>query len=216
VCFGSVYDHRVNDPTGFDVVAFILAGGKSTRMGSDKAFLEVEGEILLSRVLKLANAVTRGVRIVGDPKNFAAYGPVIEDVYRDRGPLGGIHAALRSSPAELNLMLAVDLPFLESRFLEYLILQAQESGAVVTVPRMGGRWQPLCAVYRRVFLEVVERSLNEGKNKIDSLFPSVQTRVVDEAELIRAGFTVEKFRNLNTPEELEIAKAYLSQRSRLK
>jgi len=177
-------------------------------MGSDKAFLELGGEILVSRALKLASSVTPDLRIVGDAKKYAAFGPVIEDVYRDRGPMGGIHAALRVSIAELNLMLAVDLPFVEPRFLQYLISQAQESGAVVAVPHAGGRWQPLCAVYRRAFLEVVEPALRAGKNKIDALFPSVETRVVDEAELIRGGFSAEMFRNLNTPEDLESAKGH--------
>jgi len=203
-----VYDHHVNDTTAPSVAAFIQAGGKSTRMGSDKAFLELGGEILVSRALKLASSVTQDLRIVGDAKKFAAFGPVVEDVYRDRGPMGGIHAALRVSMAELNLMLAVDLPFVEPRFLQYLISQAQESGAVVTVPHAGGRWQPLCAVYRRAFLEVVEPALRAGKNKIDALFPSVETRVVDEAELIRVRFSAEMFRNLNTPEDLESAKGH--------
>ncbi len=210
-----MYDQRVTDATALGVAAFILAGGKSTRMGSDKAFLDLGGETLLSRAQQLANAVTREVRIVGDAKKFAAFGPVVEDVHRDRGPLGGIHAALRISSAELNLMLAVDLPFAEPRFLEYLISQAQESGAVVTVPRAGGRWQPLCAVYRPAFLEVVEPALLAGRNKIDALFPSVKTRVVEEAELISRGFSVEMFRNLNTPEDLERAKGRFRASGRL-
>lgn len=210
----AVYDHDVNGTTTFfAVAAFILAGGQSTRMGSDKALLKVGGETLLSRALKLASTVTQDLRIVGDKQNFGTYGPVIEDVYRDRGPLGGIHAALRSSPAELSLMLAVDLPFVEPQFLEYLISQAQDSGAVVTVPRAGGRWQPLCAVYRRAFLEVAEPALREGENKIDALFAGVQTRVVEEAELIRGGFSAEMFRNLNTPEDLEKAKKHFMRNS---
>jgi molybdenum cofactor guanylyltransferase len=147
------------------------------------------------------------VRIVGDAKKFADFGRVVEDVYRGRGPLGGIHAALSSSATELNLMLAVDLPFVGPEFLEYLLLRAQESGAMITVPRAGGGLQPLCAVYRREFAEVAEQSLHEGKNKIDSLFATVGTRVIEEDELGRAGFSAEMFRNLNTPEELEKAKS---------
>lgn len=200
-----MYDQPVKDVTASDVAAFVLAGGKSTRMGRDKAFLNLGGETLLARALKLAGTVTRDVWIVGDVKKFAAFGRVIEDVYPERGPLGGIHAALRSSAAELNLMLAVDLPFVDARFLHYLIGQAQESGALVTVARAGGGWQPLCAVYRRAFLEVVEPALRDGKNKIDSLFAGIETRVVDEAELIRGGFSPEMFRNLNSPGDWERA-----------
>jgi molybdopterin-guanine dinucleotide biosynthesis protein A len=203
---GDVYDRRVNDGIKLGVTAFVLAGGKSSRMGSDKAFLRLGDETLLSQALKLAGAVASEVWIVGDAKKFAAFGRVVEDVYRERGPLGGIHAALSGSTTELNLMLAVDLPFVTQELLQYLLSRALESGAMVTVPRAGSGFQPLCAVYRRGFTEVAQQSLLEGKNKIDSLFARVETRVIEESELVRAGFSREMFRNLNTPEELEKAK----------
>jgi molybdopterin-guanine dinucleotide biosynthesis protein A len=94
-----------------DVAMFILAGGKSTRMGTDKAFITLDGQTLLARALAVARLVTADVRIVGDAAKFEAFAPVVEDVFRECGPLGGIHAGLRASATELNLMLAVDLPF---------------------------------------------------------------------------------------------------------
>src|SRR5882724_882984 len=188
-----------------DVTAFVLAGGKSTRMGKDKAFLEFDGRILLARALELAAGVTEDVRIVGDPSKFAAFGRVIEDIYRERGPLGGIHAALKSSSTELNLMLAVDLPFVERNFLKYLVSVARDAKAVVTVPRASDGLQPLCAVYRREFAEVAEQSLAQGKNKIDALFANIETRTVGAEELSHAGFSSQMFRNFNTPEEFEKA-----------
>jgi molybdopterin-guanine dinucleotide biosynthesis protein A len=189
-----------------DVTAFILAGGKSLRMGRDKAFVELGGQTLLGRALDVASVVTRDCRIVGDPAKFAVFGPVVEDIFRECGPLGGIHAALLSAKGELNLMLAVDLPFMEVKFLEYLIVQARETSAVVTVPHAGGGLQPLCAIYRRKFAEVAERALRERKNKIDPLFAEVETRVLDEGELSRAGFLPDIFRNLNTLEHWEEVK----------
>jgi molybdopterin-guanine dinucleotide biosynthesis protein A len=200
-------DQPVKGGSEFGVTAFVLAGGKSSRMGSDKAFLHLGDETLLSHALKVAGAVTEDVRIVGDAKKFSAFGRVVEDVYCDRGPLGGIHGALSSSATELNLMLAVDQPFVTVNFLEYLLSRAQRSGAMVTLPRAGGGLQPLCAAYRRGFAPFAEQSLRDGKNKIDSLFESVGTCVIEEDELGRAGFSAEIFRNLNTPEELEKAKS---------
>jgi len=188
------------------VTAFVLAGGKSSRMGSDKAFLRLGDETLLSRALKVAGTVAEEVRIVGDAKKFAPFGRVVEDVYHDRGPLGGIHAALSSSSTELNLMLAVDLPFVDPKFLEYLLLRARESGAMVTLARAGGGLQPLCAAYQEAFAEVADESLRNGKNKIDSLFARVQTCVIEEGELVRGGFSAEMFRNLNRPQEWERTK----------
>jgi len=208
--FGSLrvkYHQRVKDATRADVTAFVLAGGKSSRMGSDKAFLRIGDETLLANAMKVAGVVAKEVRIVGDTAKFAAFGQVLEDVYRDRGPLGGIHGALSSSMTQLNLMLAVDLPFVIAKFLEYLLLRARESGAMVTLPRTDGGLQPLCGVYRRGFADVAERSLRDGKNKIDPLFKRVETCVIAEDELLRAGFSVEMFRNLNTPEEFERARS---------
>lgn len=176
-------------------------------MGKDKAFLELGDRTLLARALDLAGSVAGDVRIVGDAGQFAAFGPVVEDIYHESGPLGGIHAALVSTTTELNLMLAVDLPFLEPKFLKFLMSQAQESGAMVTLARAGGGWQPLCAVYRQRFAEIAERSLRQQRNKIDALFPEVETRVLSEEELQKSGFSPEMFRNLNTPEQWEQAKS---------
>jgi molybdopterin-guanine dinucleotide biosynthesis protein A len=189
-----------------DLAVFVLAGGKSRRMGTDKACLRLGGETLLDRAVKLAATVADEVRIVGDAKKLAGFARMVtEDIYRERGPLGGIHAALSGTPSELNLMLAVDMPLLEPRFLTYLIAQARESGAIVTVPNAGGGFQPLCAVYRREFAAVAEESLRAGKNKIDALFSKVNTRIIGEDDLERTGFSLEMFRNLNTPEDLERA-----------
>lgn len=204
-------DVRVGQPTDFGVTAFVLAGGKSSRMGSDKAFLSFGGETLLQRALNVAGKVAGEVRIVGDAGKFASFGPVVEDVFPQRGPLGGIHAALASSTTDLNLALAVDLPFVTQGLLQYLVVQAQESGAMVTVAQVGGGWQPLCAVYRSEFAVLAEAALREGKNKIDALFGKVATRVIDEDELVKAGFSSDLFRNVNTPEELESAKISLGE-----
>ena len=175
-------------------------------MGADKAFVMLDGRTLLARALELARSVTSDVRMVGDSGKFAAFAPVVEDVFRGCGPLAGIHAALRASSAELNLMLAVDLPFVSTPLLQFLIARARSvPEALVTVPRGGGGWQPLCAVYRRQFADVAEEALREGRNKIDALFDAAQTLVIAEEELEGAGFSWKMFRNLNTQEELTAA-----------
>jgi molybdenum cofactor guanylyltransferase len=196
-----VYDRAMGDLT-----AFVLAGGQSSRMGSDKAFLELEGRTLLSRMLALAKTVASDVRILGDKQRFGAYGDVVEDEFPNHGPLGGIHAGLRASATHLNLILAVDMPFVEIRFLQYLVNEATRSdSAVVTLARAAGGWQLLCAVYRKPFGDLAEQALREGKNKIDPLFSQVQLRILEEAELEQQGFSPKMFRNLNTPEELRLA-----------
>jgi molybdopterin-guanine dinucleotide biosynthesis protein A len=194
------------DGPSADVAAFVLAGGKSTRMGADKAFVILDGRTMLARALELARTVSDNVHIVGSAEKFAAFAPVVEDVFRGCGPLGGIHAALRASPAELNLMLAVDVPFVPPALLRYLLTRARGSDAIATVPRAGGGWQPLCAVYRPEFGDVAERALRDGRYRINVLFEVANVQAVDEEELARAGFAASSFRNLNTPEELDAAR----------
>jgi phospholipid/cholesterol/gamma-HCH transport system ATP-binding protein len=194
-----------------DCAAFVLVGGKSSRMGADKAFLTLQGQTLLDRALGLAHSVSDDVRIVTsraspDNEKFAAYGPVVEDVYKDSGPLSGIHAALSANCHDFNLILAVDIPFISHDLLQYIGAEARASQAMVTVPRVGGRFQPLCAVYSRDFAPVAERALNEGLNKIDTLFPHIPMRIIDEEELARFGFSPSLFDNLNTREDLQQAR----------
>jgi len=195
--------HRPMASAHQDVAAFILAGGNSTRMGADKAFVRLDGRTLLERVLELARTVTPDVRIVGDPAKFATLAAVVKDLFPGCGPLGGIHAALRASNQELNLILAVDTPFVSQELLQYLIERARSSpSAGVTAARAGRGWQPLCAIYRREFADVAEQALKRGLYKIDALFGAPQTQAIEERDLEAAGFSQAMFRNLNTPEEL--------------
>ena len=103
-------------------------------------------------------------------------------------------------------MLAVDVPFVSAGLLEFLIARARGSAAMVTVPRTGGRWQPLCAVYRREFVDAAEKALQGGRYKIGALFDVVPTLAISEGELGDAGFSAGMFRNLNTREELQAAR----------
>lgn len=184
-------------------MGFVLAGGKSTRMGTDKALLQFRGRTMLDHALETLQAVCPTPAIVGDPAAFAAYRNVIPDVFPGCGPLGGIHAALSSTTSALNAVLAVDMPFVSSELLNFLISAAESSGAVVTVPRTSRGFQPTCAVYHHDFLATAEQALREGKYKIDALFSQVEVRLVGADELAGAGFGEKHFFNVNTPEEMK-------------
>jgi len=190
--------HREQNRAGF-----VLAGGKSTRMGSDKAFLEFGGRTLLDRAIRVVTPVCDRVKIVGDPVKFAKYESetVIADTFPGCGPLGGIHAALAHSSSGLNLMLAVDMPFVSSELLAFLFARAEDNASVVTVPRINDGLQPLCAIYRRDFAPIAEQALRAGKYKIDALFSAVSMNVIEETALEAAGFSARSFFNMNTPHD---------------
>ena len=185
--------------------AFILAGGKSTRMGTDKAFALLDGRTLLARMVDLARQITSNVHIVGDPAKFEPFAPTIEDIFPGCGPLAGIHTALRSSQTDLNVVLAVDVPFVTLALLSYLVSRAKNSDADVTLAQAAGGFQPLCAVYRRSFADAAEKALRGGRYKIDLLFDQTNILVVGEQELESRGFSPQIFRNLNDPQDLAAA-----------
>lgn len=195
------------------VNAFIIAGGKSSRMkqgvempSSDKAFLSIDGRFLIEHAIHQAR-VADDIYIVGPKEKFSAYGRVVLDVFPDAGPLGGIHAALKKSRADQNLILPVDMPFLKRDFLRYLLDFALKHPAMVTVPRTNGRVQPLCAVYRRDFADLAETALKDGRHKIDELFPKDGTVFVDldSPEMKGKGFDADMFDNINSPDDYAAA-----------
>jgi molybdopterin-guanine dinucleotide biosynthesis protein A len=192
--------------TGSQLAAFVLAGGKSSRMGRDKAALLLNGRTLLQHALATLREITSDVSILGSPQTYGDQGaPVIADIIPDCGPLGGIHAALTQTRSDFNLIIAVDTPFLSVDFLKFLCARAMASGAVVTTPEIAGYTQPLCAVYSRRFLPIAEQALKSGNYKIVPLFPADGTLTIQDSEMAQFAFTPEMFDNLNTPEDMERA-----------
>src|SRR5271157_1706147 len=155
------------------VSAFILAGGRSSRMGTDKALLQWNGENLLQNALSKAKEVSPAPMIVGSRARYSSYGDVIEDRFPDCGPLGAIHAALCATQTDLNLVLSVDMPLVTVDLLRWLVQAADEGPELAVVPESGGRLQPLCAVYRRGARPAIETQLEAGRFKVDGIFPLV-------------------------------------------
>src|SRR4051812_12992474 len=173
---------------------------------SDKAFLSLDGRFLIEHAIHQAR-VADDIYIVGPKEKFSAYGRVVLDIFPHAGPLGGIHAALKRTRTELNLMLPVDMPFMKREFLTYMLETALDNKAVVTVPRMNGRLQPLCAVYRKLFVNIAEEALEKREHKIDSLFPQKGTAFIDieTPEMANQGFDVSMFDNINSPDDYQRA-----------
>src|SRR6202167_5393173 len=131
-------------------MGFVLAGGRSTRMGQDKALLQVGGRSLLDLALdKLRSIGVAAPRIAAARSDLSSHAGVVADLHPGCGPLSGIEAALAASSRPLNVFLPVDVPLLPAQFLLWMLQRAQTTGALVTVPRINGWPQALCAVYHR-------------------------------------------------------------------
>lgn len=199
-----------------DVASFVLAGGKSSRMGCDKASLVLGGKTLLERAVDIARAASDEVCIVGSTERLEAAAatlglPIIADQFPGQGPLAGIQAALTSNMArELNVVVAVDTPFITPEFVIYLIERSRAaSGREAVVARVGGRLHPLCGVYRRGFAARSELALKKQRNKIESVIETCKTLIIAENELVARSFSAEMFVNINTREEFTVAEAKL-------
>lgn len=189
-----------------DVTGFVLAGGKSSRMGSDKSVLPWNGSTLLEQTRTLLEQVCEKVFILGSPEVYGSFGQCFEDIHPDCGPLSGIHSALVHSPTAYSLITAVDTPFISREFMAYMIERALDASAIVTSPRINGALQPTCAVFSQKFLPIAEEALKSGKYKLEPLFPPQQTLVLTEADLSQFASVAEMFENLNTPQDFERAR----------
>jgi molybdenum cofactor guanylyltransferase len=147
---------------------FVLAGGRSTRMGQDKALLLLAGRSLLELAMGRLRALPlhAAPRIAAARSDLSSYAAVVADLRPGCGPLSGIEAALAASSQPLNVFLPVDMPLLPAQFLAWMLLRAETTGALMTVPRISGQPQPLCAVYQRNLLASLSESLLAGNYKV--------------------------------------------------
>ncbi|WP_158748754.1 molybdenum cofactor guanylyltransferase [Acidobacterium sp. S8] len=188
---------------------FVLAGGRSTRMGRDKALLHYNGRPLVEHAVGLLREAELEPYIVGTRADLATYAPVIEDLHPDCGPLGGMEAALAATGSEWNVFLPVDLPLLPVIFLRYLKERVGITAAEATIPSFAGRPQPLCAVYSRSLLGGIRRAIAGGDYKVmRTVETAASAREIDvfgvEAVAACADWPVRSplyrwFQNVNTP-----------------
>jgi molybdopterin-guanine dinucleotide biosynthesis protein A len=195
---------------------FVLAGGLSSRMGSDKALLEIDGRPLIAHALDLLRAVTPAPRLCGSRSDLAPFADVIPDNFPSSGPLGGIEAALSASTTDLNLFLPVDLPNIPIEFLRALVARAEDSNAVATIPTLAGRPQPLTAIYSRRLLPGLRAALTSGDYKVMTAITAAAATLnepVDEFPVESLAPNPEApnpevwFRNLNTPADYELLRS---------
>jgi molybdopterin-guanine dinucleotide biosynthesis protein A len=160
--------------------AIVLAGGRSTRFGRDKAAEPLLGRPLLQHVLDRLQRVARDtVVVVARGQVLPPLSPpprVVEDVYPDSGPLGGIYTGLRYSRADACFVAACDMPLLQPALVAWLLQQAPGHDAIV--PVQDGQPQPLCAVYSRACLPVLRDHLDRGALKLSAVLEALQVEYV--------------------------------------
>lgn len=180
-------------------------------MGQDKALLELNRQPLAMRMVETLRPVVSEVGLVGSPERYRHLGlPVLADREAGKGPVAGIATALAASWFEWNLVVACDLPYLETRFLQLLLEEAADGEWDAVVPRVGPApgWQPLCAAYHRRALPAFERVLAGERLKISLAYEALRVRAITEKELARFALPERMFENINTPADYEEAERY--------
>jgi molybdopterin-guanine dinucleotide biosynthesis protein A len=199
------------------IEGFVLAGGKSSRMGQDKALLELGGVALIERAAWLAESVAGSATIIGANDAFSALGlRVVEDDWPGSGPLGGIATALRMSDAEWNLVIACDLPYLTRAWLEFLVGSAPgaETGVGAIVPMNERGAEPLCAMYAKRSEPAIRAALEGGTRKVTDGLASLRVKYLEPAEW--KGFDSDGllFKNMNSPEDYTEARRRIGGREK--
>ncbi|PYY20457.1 MAG: hypothetical protein DMG60_00135 [Acidobacteria bacterium] len=190
-----------------DLTGFVLAGGVSRRMGRDKAQIPWRGGTLLTHAIEQVEGVAPKVFVVGSLGANKLPVPVLADNLSGVGPLAGIQTALSNSSTDWNLVIAVDLPLVMAEVLNWIAGFRTRATQVAIAPRVNSRLQPLCAVYHRGLLPEIDEALARQQSSIHRLLERLSTRIIEEDELIANGFAPETFLNVNTPEDLECARA---------
>ena len=184
------------------VTGIILSGGKSTRMGENKAFIELEGVPIVRRIYTLFKELFQEVIIVTNQqelfKNFDS--KIYSDLIPNQGALGGLYTGLFFSTFQYSFCVACDMPFIKKALVQYIINHIE--GEDVIVPRTEDGLQPLHAIYSKNCLDPIKKIMEQGKYKIIDFYNWVNVKIVEEKDFTLLDPLRESFINVNTPEEL--------------
>jgi molybdenum cofactor guanylyltransferase len=196
------------------VGGFILAGGESSRMGQPKALLALNGSPLVLHVARLIEPVAVSAVVIGPPGTYRPLGlRAIADDFPRAGPLGGIATALRAAEEPWNLVVACDLPYLTRAWLEYLVARALASPGDAVIPMNERGAEPLCAMYHQRCAAAIREALARGTRKVTDGLARLRVESIAPADWKAFDSDGFLFKNMNSPEEYEEAKARIERRA---
>ncbi len=186
----------------------IIAGGKSVRMGRDKALVKLAGKPLIQHVIERSQNLgqTETILIANQPERYRHLGlPVFSDVCPNKGSLGGIYTALSYAQNPHTLVIACDMPFIKTELLRFMIAQINDAIDIV-VPRVDGYPQGLHAIYSQSCRQPIQEQLAANRLKVIRFYDRMRVRYLDEADYAPYDVDGRSFVNLNTPAELQQAR----------
>ena len=188
-----------------DITGVILVGGKSRRMGQDKAFLMIEGLPVIERIIQTLQGCFRQLLLVGDrPERFERYHlPVVPDIYPGSS-LGGLYTGLHTARTERIFVTSCDIPFSNPDLIQSICTDTAAYDAVI--PATQGGLEPLFALYHKACLPFMQAALEAGNFRITALLQQLQMKTIAPEQLLQIDVTGRSLLNINTPDEYAACK----------
>lgn len=181
-----------------NITGIILAGGKSSRMGSDKGFLKLNDKRFVLYSIEALKPLVSEILIVSDNENYDTFGyKRIEDIIKHSGPVAGIYSGLKASKTEYNLILSCDIPLIKTLILNKLIDAIDDTSEVIQI-ESNGKTMPLIALYKKSIAPTFKNALDNDERRLRTVLKSLITKtiILDASEH-------NSTKNVNTPNELK-------------
>jgi molybdopterin-guanine dinucleotide biosynthesis protein A len=208
---------KIEDKRYFSLTAIILAGGESSRVGLNKSKdqIKLAGRPLIDWVIStltsLDNLTKEDIIIVSSKEKYSNFKRVFKDIFPQKGPLGGIFSGLKVSTSQYNLLVGCDMPFIEVKLLQYMIENINTYDIVI--PCYGkGLIEPLCAIYSKSCLEVIERNIKAGVLSVREIFPHLKVKFIKEEEIKKFDTGLYSFFNINFKRDFTKAEELIKMR----
>ena len=186
-----------------DITGFVLAGGKSSRMGYDKGLINIGESTLIQSAVHLMKGFTKNVFILAPTEKYKNIDvPCIPDKIDSRGPLSALYTGLISSRTQINIFLACDMPKMRLEFIRYLAKQSNQHDAVL-MKFDDGKIEPLCGIYKKSCLTIIKSNFEHNQYKLSELLDKLNVAYISEKDLNYIGLDCSIFTNINTPEDLK-------------
>ncbi len=188
--------------------AIILAGGKSSRMGFDKQFIKLGDKLIIELIIEQLRALFKEIIIVSNmPEKYTKLGCiVVQDEYKDCGPLGGIHVGLNTSSSMYSYVIACDMPYIEVQYIEYMssIIKNASKKPEAVAAKLGQWLEPFNAIYSKKLLPVIIDSISMNNIKISSVLKKADVYYIEEQKARSFSPDWKMFTNINTIEDLNV------------
>jgi molybdopterin-guanine dinucleotide biosynthesis protein A len=204
-------EHTIEPKTPYNhITAVILAGGASKRYGQNKALLEINGVPLIDRIAEqMRNIFMRVILVTNQKKDFEYLElPMVEDIIKGLGPIGGIYTGLKSISDKAGFFVACDMPLLHNGLIRYMVENIDNHAAVV--PSIDEFFEPLHALYARSCLGPIKGLIDDKRYQVRLLYDYVSVRYVKENEIRTFSSPGEAFLNINTPDEFEKIQSFVN------